>query len=81
MKSIKNAKGPDDEIQTVWEEPSFKECESYCIKFNNCIAIHYDGKRCFKFTSKVEPKKKKGIDFSEKICVKPPNYESKKQIP
>ncbi|CAC5401167.1 unnamed protein product [Mytilus coruscus] len=77
MKSTKNAKGPDDEIQTVWEVPSFKECENDCFKSYRCVVVHFDGKRCFKFNSKVEPIMKTGINFSAKICVMPPEYDGK----
>lgn len=68
MNTTKNAKGRDDEIESVWEEvSSLKECENNCIKSDDCRAVHYDGEMCFKFTHKVKPCKKIGIDFSTKI--------------
>ncbi|CAG2247576.1 unnamed protein product [Mytilus edulis] len=69
MNATKNAKGRDDEIQTVWEASSLKECEIQCIKTDDCGAVHFDGLRCFKFNTKTEPNENTGTDFSSKICV------------
>ncbi|CAC5401171.1 unnamed protein product [Mytilus coruscus] len=69
MNTMKNAKGRDDEIESVWEVSSLKECENNCIKSDDCRAVHFDGKRCFKFTDEVKPHDKTGINFSRKICV------------
>ncbi|CAG2244486.1 unnamed protein product [Mytilus edulis] len=70
MNATKNVKGRDDEIQTVWEASSFKECEIRCFKTDDCGAVHFDGRlRCFKFNTKTEPKESIGTDFSAKICV------------
>ncbi|XP_071147529.1 uncharacterized protein [Mytilus edulis] len=69
MNATENAKGRHDEIQTVWEASSFNECEIRCIKTDDCVAVHFRGKRCFKFNAKTEPKENTGTDFSAKICV------------
>ncbi|XP_071147526.1 uncharacterized protein [Mytilus edulis] len=69
MNATKNAKGRDDEIQTVWEASSLKECEIRCIKTDDCGAVYFDGLRCFKFNTKTEAKENTGTDFSSKICV------------
>ncbi|VDI43742.1 Hypothetical predicted protein [Mytilus galloprovincialis] len=63
MNATKNAKGRDDEIQTVWEASSLKECEIRCIKTDDCGAVYFDGLRCFKFNTKTEPKENTGTDF------------------
>ncbi|XP_052082392.1 uncharacterized protein LOC127720019 [Mytilus californianus] len=59
----------EKETQKVWEVSTFKECENHCIKSDDCSAVHFDGKRCFKFTNKVEPNEKTGFAFSTKICI------------
>ncbi|CAG2200229.1 unnamed protein product [Mytilus edulis] len=68
MNTTKNAKGRDDEIESITKESSIKECVKYCIKSDDCIAVHFDGERCFKFTDQIKPYAKTGIDFSRKIC-------------
>ncbi|CAG2244484.1 unnamed protein product [Mytilus edulis] len=68
MKTTKNVKGPDDEIESIRVESSIKECEKYCIKSDDCRAVHFDGERCFKFTNEVKPYEKTGMDFSRRIC-------------
>ncbi|VDI08086.1 Hypothetical predicted protein [Mytilus galloprovincialis] len=68
MKTTKNAKGPDDEIESIRKESSIKECEKYCIKADDCRAVHFDGERCYKFTDEVKPYEKTGMDFSRRIC-------------
>lgn len=66
---MKNAKGCDDEIESVWEEiPSLEKCEDNCIKSDDCRAVHYDRDMCFKLTDEVRLYNKIDIDFSIKIC-------------
>lgn len=69
MNSTKDSKGPDDEIDSVWEVSSFEECEGKCMKSDDCKAVHLHGSRCFKFKNNVTPAEKTGNNFSAKICV------------
>lgn len=64
-----NAKGRDDEIDSVWKEiSSLEKCENNCMKLDDCRAVHYDEEMCFKLTDKLKPYKKIYLDFSRQIC-------------
>lgn len=69
MEPKENSKGPDDEVHSVTHGSSLEECEKGCIKSSICEAVHFDGKRCFAYKSKVKPVTKDGNGYSAKTCV------------